>query len=138
MLRTLLKSKIHRATVTDANLEYEGSLTLDPLLMEAAEILPYERIEVYNLENGERFATYVIPGERGKGEVVLNGAAAHLARRGNLVILCTYVQLPEEEARGHQPTLVYVDKKNRVVEPRPAGVTAGRASHRSQSLRRRL
>lgn len=116
MERTLLKSKIHRATVTDANLAYEGSITLDPLLMEAADMVDFERVEVYDIDNGERFATYAIPGAPGQGEVVLNGAAAHKVAPGHLVIVCTYASYPEERVRDHRPDLVYVDRDNRIVE----------------------
>ena len=113
MQRTLLKSKIHRATVTDANLQYRGSVTIDPLLMEAADLLEFERVEIYNVTNGERFATYAIPGTPGQGEIVINGAAAHKAGPGDIVILASYAVYDEAEARGHQPSLVYVDEKNR-------------------------
>src|SRR5690349_22532930 len=119
MQRTMLKSKIHRATVTGANLEYQGSVTIDPLLMEAADVLHHERIEIYNVTNGERFATYAIPGTPGCGEVVINGAAAHKARRGDLVILCTYGTYAEAEARAHEPHVVFVDEANRAV-PSPS------------------
>lgn len=113
MQRTLLKSKIHRATVTDANLHYRGSVTIDPLLMEAADLLEFERVEIYNVTNGERFATYAIPGTPGKGEIVINGAAAHKAGTGDIVILASYAVYSDAEARGHRPSLVYVDEKNR-------------------------
>jgi aspartate 1-decarboxylase len=113
MQRTLLKSKIHRATVTDANLHYQGSVTVDPLLMEAADLLPWERVEIYNVTNGERFATYAIPGRPGAGEIVVNGAAAHKASRGDVVILATYATYPEEVVREHRPSLVFVDAANR-------------------------
>jgi aspartate 1-decarboxylase len=116
MERTLLKGKIHRATVTDANLEYQGSVTLDPLLMKAADVLPFERIEIYNVTNGERFATYAIEGRVGAGEVVINGAAAHKARPGHIVILATYATYTEQEAQGHQPRVVFVDGANRIEE----------------------
>lgn len=116
MQRTLLKSKIHRATVTDANLAYEGSVTLDPVLMEAADVLPHERVEIYNVTNGERFATYAIPGTPGQGEVVLNGAAAHLVEPGHLVIICTYATYDAVELAGHRPDLVFVDADNRIAE----------------------
>ena len=116
MQRTLLKSKIHRATVTDADLHYQGSVKVDPLLMAAADLLPHERVEIYNVTNGERFATYVIEGTPGKGEVVINGAAAHKAKRGDLVILCTYAAYDDAEARAHRPQVVFVDAKNRAVE----------------------
>jgi aspartate 1-decarboxylase len=113
MRRTMMKSKIHRATVTDANLHYQGSVTIDALLMRAADIVPYERIEIYNVTNGERLATYAIPGAPGRGEICLNGAAAHKASRGDLVILATYAEMEEEEACGWQPRCVFVDAANR-------------------------
>ncbi|MEO1368482.1 MAG: aspartate 1-decarboxylase [Acidobacteriota bacterium] len=116
MRRTLLKSKIHRATVTDADLHYVGSITLDPHLMEAADLLVHEKVEIYNVTNGERFATYAIEGEPGKGEVVLNGAAAHRVSAGDLVIICSYSDYEEAEARAHRPDVVFVDGANRVVE----------------------
>ena len=115
MKRTLLKSKIHRATVTDANLHYQGSVTIDPLLMEAADLMHHERVEIYNCTNGERFATYAIPGTRGKGEIVINGAAAHKATTGDIVILASYADYEEAECRAHQPSLVFVDDHNRIV-----------------------
>ena len=113
MQRTLLKSKIHRATVTDADLHYQGSVAIDPLLMRAADLLPHERVEIYNITNGERFATYAIPGTAGSGEIRINGAAAHKAARGHLVILCTYGVYGEAEAREHEPQVVFVDARNR-------------------------
>ena len=119
MKRTLLKSKIHRATVTDANLLYQGSITIDPLLMEAADFVQFERVEIYNCTNGERFATYVIAGTPGRGEVVINGAAAHKARRGDLVILASYAAYDEVEARRHEPQVVFVDEANRAVPAPP-------------------
>ena len=123
MQRTLLKSKIHRATVTDADLHYQGSITLDPELMAAADIVVNERVEIYNVHNGERFATYAIPGTPGKGEVILNGAAAHKASRGHLVIICTYANYDAHEIAGHQPSVVFVDAKNRrAPKPEPVEV----------------
>ena len=119
MQRTLLKSKIHRATVTDADLHYQGSVKVDPLLMAAADLLPHERVEIYNVTNGERFATYVIEGTPGRGEVVINGAAAHKARRGDLVILASYAAYDEAEARAHRPQVVFVDEANRAVPSPP-------------------
>ncbi len=116
MRRTLMKSKIHRATVTDADLHYVGSMTIDPILMEAADLLVHERIEIYNVTNGERFATYAIEGERGKGEMILNGAAAHKARPGDLVIVASYAEFEDAEARTHVPTCVFVDAQNRILE----------------------
>ena len=115
MRRTLMKSKIHRATVTDANLHYQGSVTLDPLLMEAADILENERVDVLDVTNGNRLTTYAIPGAPGRGEVCLNGAAAHLVSKGDLVIVVTYAEYEEQEARRHLPTVVFVDERNRIV-----------------------
>lgn len=112
MNRTLLKSKIHRATVTDADLDYEGSISIDPILARAADFIPFERVEVYNITNGERFATYFIEGREGSGEITLNGAAAHKAGRDDLVIICSYAEYTDEEARSHKPKLVYVDECN--------------------------
>ena len=114
MNRTMLKSKIHRATVTDADLDYEGSISIDPILARAADFVPFERVEIYNITNGERFATYFIEGEEGAGEITLNGAAAHKAGRGDLVIICSYAEYTDEEARGHRPKLVYVDGCNKI------------------------
>ncbi|MDA8020503.1 MAG: aspartate 1-decarboxylase [Thermoanaerobaculia bacterium] len=116
MKRTMLKSKIHRATVTDADLEYVGSITLDPVLIEAAELMVYELVHVYNITNGERFSTYVIEGERGAGEVVLNGAAAHRVSAGDLVILCSYAEYDSEELKTHEPQVIFVDGENRIVD----------------------
>ncbi|HEV2852361.1 MAG TPA: aspartate 1-decarboxylase [Thermoanaerobaculia bacterium] len=115
MKRTLLKSKIHRATVTDANLLYQGSVSIDPILMEAADLVHYERVEIYNCTNGERFATYAIPGRPGSGEIVINGAAAHKAGTGDVVILASYADYEDADCRFHQPSLVFVDDKNRIV-----------------------
>lgn len=113
-MRQMLKSKIHRATVTDANLHYEGSITIDRDLMDAADLLPYELVHVVNINNGNRFETYVIEGERGSGDICLNGAAARLVHTDDLVIIISYVTLPEEECKGWTPTKVFVDNKNRV------------------------
>jgi aspartate 1-decarboxylase len=115
MRRTMMKSKIHRATVTDANLHYQGSVTIDPELMAAADILENERVDVLDVTNGNRLSTYAIPGAPGRGEICLNGAAAHLVSRGDLVILVTYAEFEEAEARRHRPTVVFVDAKNRIV-----------------------
>ena len=114
MRRRMMKSKIHRATVTDADLAYEGSVTLDPVLMEAADLLYNERVEIYNVTNGNRLATYAIPGTPGEGEVVLNGAAAHLVDPGDLVIICSYATYDADELAGHQPKLVFVDADNKI------------------------
>lgn len=126
MRRTMFKSKIHRATVTGADLAYEGSVTVDPVLMEAADLLEHERVEIYNVTNGERLATYVIPGEPGEGEVVLNGAAAHKASPGDLVILASYAEYEEAEARRHRPIVVLVDGDNRIVSRKPESLAAVR------------
>ena len=114
-MRTMLKSKIHRARVTDGNIDYEGSITIDRGLMAAADILPYEQVHVLNINNGARFSTYAIEGKEGSGEICLNGAAARLAVKGDLVIILTYTQVPEEDAREHRPGIVHVDEKNRIV-----------------------
>lgn len=114
MQRIMLKSKIHRATVTDANIDYEGSITLDEELMEAAGLLPFEQVHIYNITNGARFQTYVIRGERGKGDVCINGAAAHLAKKGHIVIIACYAAIEDIEAQSHEPALVYVDERNRI------------------------
>jgi aspartate 1-decarboxylase len=116
MHRIMLKSKIHRATVTDANLHYEGSLTIDELLMEAADILPFEQIKVYNVHNGARFDTYAIPGPRGRGDICLNGAAARLGSRGDLIIIATYAEYNASELDGYHPRVVLVDADNRSTE----------------------
>jgi aspartate 1-decarboxylase len=113
-MRTMLKSKIHRATVTGADISYEGSITLDPLLMVAADILPYEQVQVLDTNNGSRLTTYAIEGRRGSGDVIINGAAARLVSEGDIVIILTYVDLSEEGARSHKPALVYVDGANRI------------------------
>lgn len=120
---TFLKAKIHRATVTYANLDYEGSLTLDSRLMEEAGLLPFERIEIYDCNNGERFATYLIPGDPGSGVVGVNGAAAWKARPGDIVIIAAYKMLDETEISEHEVKLVYVDAKNQPVERRVEKVT---------------
>ena len=113
-MRVMLKSKIHRARVTDANIDYEGSITIDKKLMEAADILPYEQVEVLNINNGARFTTYAIEGE--KGEICLNGAAARLAVKGDVVIILSYCHVEEEQVRNFTPKLVYVDDKNAITE----------------------
>jgi len=122
----LLKSKIHRARITGKDVHYEGSLTLDPELMEAAGIVPYEKVQVVNVNNGSRLETYVIPGRRGSGEVVLNGAAARWGEVGDPVIILTYAQLETDEAANYQPRIVLVDERNRVLH-RGAAVSTGSA-----------
>ena len=116
MLRLMLRAKIHRATVTDANLEYEGSLTVDPVLLESARILNYEQVSVSNLNNGERFETYVIPGKRGSGELVLNGPTARKGAKGDKVIVFCYEYYNQDELKSYRPRLVHVDESNRIRE----------------------
>ena len=116
MLRTMLKSKIHRATVTDADLHYVGSVTVDADLMEAADLLPGEQVTIVDVTNGARLETYVITGPAGSGVIGINGAAAHLVHPGDLVILIAYGQMEDEEARTFTPTVVHVDADNRIVE----------------------
>lgn len=117
---TMLEAKIHRATVTGAHLDYEGSVTIDRTLLTAAGMLPYERVEIYNVTRGTRLATYVLEGEAGSGAIEINGAAAHLAGPGDLVILATYCEMSPDEARLHRPRLVFVDRKNRISELKAA------------------
>ena len=122
MMRILCKSKIHRATVTEANLNYEGSLTLDPLLMEAAGLVLFEQVHVLNLNNGERFETYLIEGERGSGTVCVNGAAARLVQVGDPIIVLAYALVPEDELSDFTARIVFVDEHNRVVRVEVAKV----------------
>jgi aspartate 1-decarboxylase len=116
MKRIMCKSKIHRATVTDADLNYEGSITIDPVLLEAADILEHEQVHIVNVNNGARFETYAIRGTPGSGEVVLNGAAARLVQRGDLVIIISYAEVEEAELAGFRPRLVFVDDRNRIAD----------------------
>ena len=118
MRRTLFKSKIHRATVTHADLDYEGSVTIDEDLLDAAGIWEYEAVHVWNVTRGTRLQTYALKGARGSGVVCINGAAAHLNKPGDLVILATFAEMEEAEARAYEPTVVLVDAKNRVVDPK--------------------
>jgi aspartate 1-decarboxylase len=113
-MRMMLKSKIHRARVTDANIDYEGSISIDTKLMKAADIIPYEQVHVLNVNNGARFSTYAIEGKEGSGEICLNGAAARLAVKGDIVIILTYTQVPEEELKNYKPKIVHVDAKNQI------------------------
>lgn len=112
----MLKSKIHRARVTQCNIDYEGSITIDKDLMEAADLLPYEKVDVLNINNSARFHTYAIEGERGSGEICLNGAAARLVAKGDIVIILSYHVVAEEEAAIANPRLVYVNSENRIVD----------------------
>jgi aspartate 1-decarboxylase len=116
MQRTMLKSKLHRVTVTHSELHYEGSCAIDEVLLEAANIREYERIEIYNVTNAERFSTYAIRAERDSGIISINGAAAHKARPEDIVIIATYSDYTELELATYQPDLVYVDDQNRIKE----------------------
>ena len=119
MLLTLMKSKLHRATVTQADLDYEGSITIDRDLIDEAGFLLNEQVDVLDVTNGNRLTTYVIEGERGSGVICMNGAAAHLIKKGDLVIICAYAQMDEEKAKTHTPTVLLLDENNRV-KPTPA------------------
>ncbi|MCB1720606.1 MAG: aspartate 1-decarboxylase [Alphaproteobacteria bacterium] len=112
MLLRMLKSKLHRATVTQSDLHYEGSITIDPDLMDIGEINPYEQVDVLNINNGERFTTYAIEGPRGSGMVGINGAAARLVQAGDLVIICSYCEIEKEKARNYNPTIILLDDNN--------------------------
>ncbi len=116
MQLTMFKSKIHRASITDADLNYEGSLTIDMDLMEQADILPYEKVQVVNINNGNRFETYTIEGKRGSGEICLNGAAARLGHKGDRIIIITYAVLEKEEIPNHQPVVLLVNERNEVIK----------------------
>jgi aspartate 1-decarboxylase len=116
MQRKMLKGKIHRATVNEANLHYQGSITIDASLMEAADLIEFEHVDVWNITNGNRFSTYAIAGRRGSGTVCINGAAAHKAKEGDLVIIASFAWMPEEQASRHKPRVVLVDEENRIVE----------------------
>ena len=115
-MRVMLKSKIHRARVTQVDIDYEGSITIDRKLMEEADILPYEQVQVLNINNSARFATYAIEGEKESGEICLNGAAARLAIKGDIIIILSYCHVEDDEATNFSPNLVYVDAKNAITE----------------------
>ena len=135
MRRSLFKSKIHRATVTDADLEYEGSVTLDEQLMKAADILPYERVHIWNVTNGSRLETYALVGPSGSGVVCINGAAARLAHPGDRVIIATFADVEEAEAKNWKPTVVRVDERNQILAG-PAEEIPGpqRAAHHLKTV----
>jgi aspartate 1-decarboxylase len=118
MDRKMLKSKIHRATVTGADLHYEGSITIDKDLLEAADIIPYEAVCIWDVDNGSRFETYAIEGERGSGVICINGAAARMVAPRDLVIIASFVNMSNEQALNHEPKLVFVDDKNRMLAGR--------------------
>jgi len=120
MQRTLLKSKIHRVTVMEADLEYEGSITIDRDLMDAADMNEYEQVHIFNVTNGHRFVTYVIEGGRGSGDICVNGAAAHLAKKGDILIVASFSAYNEAECMVHSPKLVYVDGANKITKIKPA------------------
>jgi aspartate 1-decarboxylase len=115
-MRTMLKSKIHRARVTRCDVDYEGSITIDKDLIEAADLLIYEKVDVLDINNGARFHTYVIEGERGSGEICLNGAAARIVAKGDIVIILSYHVVTDDEAVTATPKLVYVDSENRIID----------------------
>jgi aspartate 1-decarboxylase len=115
MKRIMFKSKIHRATVTDADLHYEGSITIDKDLMDLAGILTYEKVDIYNITNGARFSTYTIDGRRGSGEICLNGAAARMVQPGDMIIIVSYGLYSQEELENHKPIVIQVDEKNRPI-----------------------
>jgi aspartate 1-decarboxylase len=116
MRRTMLKSKVHRATVTGGDLNYVGSITLDPDLLEAADVLEHELVHVLDIDNGNRFETYTIAGEPGSGDVIINGAAARLVHEGDKVIVVSYAEYDEAELADYEPKVVHVDRRNRIVE----------------------
>jgi aspartate 1-decarboxylase len=116
MKRTMLKSKIHRATVTGSDLHYVGSITVDPDLLEAADILPHEQVAVVDVDNGARLETYTIPGERGSGTVQLNGAAARLVHTGDTIIVISYAEYDEAELSEYEPRVVHVDARNQIID----------------------
>jgi aspartate 1-decarboxylase len=118
----MLKSKIHRATVTGADVDHEGSITVDKELMGVAKLVEYEKVDIYNLTNEQRFSTYVIKGEQGRGEIRLNGAAAKLVSVGDLIIICSYCHHEEKEVAKHKPVIVHVDEKNRIKEIKIVGM----------------
>ena len=114
MLIEVLKSKIHRVTVTEANIDYIGSITIDEALMNASNIIENEKVYIYNITNGERFSTYAIKGKRGTGIIGINGAAAHKSHTGDLVIIASYASMDFEEAKKHKPTIIFPDKNNKI------------------------
>jgi len=116
MFRQMLKSKIHRATVTEANINYEGSITIDSKLMKTADILPYEKVQVVDLSNGERLETYAIEADSDSGIICLNGAAARLVQKGDKIIIMSYLTMDEQQVEKHSPKVVYVDEDNRIVQ----------------------
>ncbi len=138
MRRTMFKSKIHRATVTETNRDYEGSLTIDSNLLDAADILPYEQIHVWDVTNGARLITYALPGERGSGVIQVNGGGAHLMKKGDLIIIATFTELKTRDAKKYEPCVVLVDELNRLLnvaspEQTPVTTPMGTAPRRRRS-----
>jgi aspartate 1-decarboxylase len=115
MQRIVLKAKIHRATVTDADLNYEGSITIDKVLLNATDILPFEKVDIYNITNGERFSTYVIEGKENSGEICLNGAAARLVQKGDKIIIASYAIIDTSKLKDFKPQIVLVDDINKII-----------------------
>ncbi|NMC72576.1 MAG: aspartate 1-decarboxylase [Myxococcales bacterium] len=134
MIRSVFKSKIHRATVTHADVDYEGSVTIDETLMEAADIVPWERVHIWNVTRGTRLETYAIAGPRGSGLLCVNGAAAHLNRPGDLVIVATFAEMGPRELARHVPRVVRVDRRNRIIDGRPE-IPGPRRPHASRRRR---
>ena len=120
MFRSIMKSKIHRATVTEANLQYEGSITIDSKLLQAADILPFEKVQIVNLNNGSRIETYCLPGPADSGVICMNGGAARAAQVADTLIIISYALADEEEARLHKPKTIFVDRENRIRQKDPA------------------
>lgn len=141
MILTLMKGKIHRATCTGADLDYNGSITIDPVLLEAANILEHEQVDVLDITNGNRLTTYAIKSKkpRGSGEITINGAAAHLVKKGDLVIICAFARMKEKEAKKHKPRVVLVDGKNRIAtienKSRPGRIAAPQVSAKRAPLK---
>ena len=121
-MRTILKAKIHRATVTDADLDYEGSITLDVDLLKASGILPFEQVHVWNVTRGTRFITYTMLGGEGTGEVIINGAAAHLASKGDIIIIAAFDTFSDKDLTHHRPRLIYVDEKNKIISQKSSEI----------------
>lgn len=128
MFRNMLKSKIHRATVTDADLHYEGSVSVDLDLLEASNILPFEHVHIWDVTNGNRFETYTLEAPRGSGTICINGAAAHLAKKGDIIIITSFMSLSEQEAKDYIPTVILVDEQNRIIPEKSTQQTSLRAA----------
>ena len=125
MKRRFLNSKIHKATVTDSRIDYEGSCEIDRVLLDSAGILPYEKIDIYNITNGERFTTYAIEGKPDSGSICINGAACHKANIGDKIIICVYIDLEVSEIKNHSPKIIHVDEKNNIVPKKNISIANG-------------